>query len=91
MKKILLAVVMLAFLAACSGPTDQDQKSSQKVAPKDRAAAHNHLMKDFGKKSTGVPLTWKDLGKSKKEIEKGIEEAQKRIDADIRNLKEEQK
>ena len=88
MKKILLAVVMLAFLAACSGPTDQDQKSSQKVAPKDRAAAHNHLMKDFGKMRNTKPMqTWPG-GKSREETIKEMNKAQKRVDAAIKNLKE---
>ena len=91
MKKILLAVVMLAFLAACLGPSDTDRKSSQKVAPKDRAAAHNHLMKDFGKKRVTNPMqTWPG-GESREETIKEIKKTQKQLDADIKELKEGQK
>ena len=89
MKKILLAVVMLAFLAACSGPSDTDQKSSQKAIPKDQAATHEHLMKDFGKKRVSTPTSWGELAKkSPEELKEQAAKAQKQLDIAIKNLKE---
>ena len=88
MKKILLATVMLAFLAGCSGPADQDQKSSQKATPREQTAAHNHLMKDFGKMRKTEPMkTWPG-GKSREETINEMNKAGKRVNAAIKNLKE---
>ena len=92
MKKILLAMVMLAFLAGCSGPADQDQKSSQKATPQEQTAAHQHFMKDFGKMRNTKPTSWNELArKSPQELKEQAAKAQKRIDADIKELKEGQK
>ena len=88
MKKILLATVMLAFLAGCSGPADQDQKSSQKATPQEQTAAHQHFMKDFGKMRKTEPMkTWPG-GESKKERDRIIKETQKQLNADMKEFKE---
>jgi PBP1b-binding outer membrane lipoprotein LpoB len=86
MKKIILITMAIAFLAACSGPTDQQSQKESTKQPVKAAKQYDPWPKH--KKSTAKPLTFEDLNKSPEELRKQADEAQKRLDAMMKKKKE---